>query len=88
MAASLRVLIGCETSGVMRRAFADRGHDAWSCDLLPSEDGSNRQNPAPGIIGDGRRSTAPRPARIAGNSEAGPSPVSSPPAPTNGEITQ
>ena len=30
----MRVLIGCETSGVMRRAFADRGHDVWSCDLL------------------------------------------------------
>lgn len=39
---SLSVLIGCETSGVMRRAFAARGHDAWSCDLLPSEDESNR----------------------------------------------
>jgi len=38
----LRILIGCETSGVMRRAFAARGHDAWSCDLLPAEDGSNR----------------------------------------------
>jgi hypothetical protein len=38
---SLRVLIGCETSGVMRRAFAARGHDAWSCDLLPADDGSN-----------------------------------------------
>ena len=38
----LRVLIGCETSGVMRRAFAALGHDAWSCDLLPSDDGSNR----------------------------------------------
>lgn len=42
MARPLRVLIGCETSGVMRRAFAARGHDAWSCDLLPAEDGSNR----------------------------------------------
>ena len=41
-AARLRVLIGCETSGVMRRAFADRGYDAWSCDLLPADDGSNR----------------------------------------------
>jgi hypothetical protein len=39
---SLRVLIACETSGVMRRAFASRGHDTWSCDLLPAEDGSNR----------------------------------------------
>lgn len=26
----------------MRRAFAALGHDAWSCDLLPSDDGSNR----------------------------------------------
>lgn len=38
----MRVLIGCETSGVVRRAFAARGHDAWSCDLLPADDGSNR----------------------------------------------
>lgn len=42
-----RVLIGCETSGVVRRAFAARGHDVWSCDLLPAEDGSNRH-----IVGD------------------------------------
>lgn len=39
---SARILIGCETSGVMRRHFAERGHDVWSCDLLPAEDGSNR----------------------------------------------
>lgn len=39
---AMRVLIGCETSGVMRRAFAARGHDVWSCDILPAEDGSNR----------------------------------------------
>jgi len=38
----VRVLIGCETSGVMRRAFDAIGHDVWSCDLLPAEDGSNR----------------------------------------------
>ena len=37
-----RVLIACEFSGVVRRAFCARGHDAWSCDLLPAEDGSNR----------------------------------------------
>lgn len=37
-----RILIGCETSGVVRRAFANRGFDAWSCDLLPAEDGSNK----------------------------------------------
>lgn len=40
--ARLRVLIGCETSGVFRRAFAALGFDAWSCDLLPADDGSNR----------------------------------------------
>ena len=37
-----RILIGCEFSGVVRRAFAARGFDATSCDLLPAEDGSNR----------------------------------------------
>lgn len=41
-ASTMRVLIGCETSGVMRRAFSARGHDTWSCDLLPSDDMSNR----------------------------------------------
>lgn len=38
----LRVLIGCEFSGTVRNAFLERGFDAWSCDLLRSEDGSNR----------------------------------------------
>ena len=33
----MRVLIACEFSGVVRDAFAARGHDAWSCDLLTSE---------------------------------------------------
>ncbi len=37
-----RVLIGCETSGVMRRAFLARGLDAWSCDILPADDQTNR----------------------------------------------
>lgn len=36
----MRVLVACEYSGVVRRAFRQRGHDAWSCDLLPSEDNS------------------------------------------------
>lgn len=36
----MRVLIGCECSGVVRRAFRARGHDAWSCDLKPARDGS------------------------------------------------
>jgi hypothetical protein len=34
------VLIACEYSGRVREAFRRRGHDAWSCDLLPAEDGS------------------------------------------------
>lgn len=38
----MRVLVGCECSGIVRRAFAALGHDAWSCDLKPPEDGSNR----------------------------------------------
>jgi hypothetical protein len=33
----MRVLIACEFSGIVRDAFAAKGHDAWSCDLLPSE---------------------------------------------------
>jgi len=31
------VLIACEFSGIVRDAFAAKGHDAWSCDLLPTE---------------------------------------------------
>lgn len=37
---SLRVLVACEFSGIVRSAFRALGHDAWSCDLLPAEDGS------------------------------------------------
>lgn len=33
----MRVLVACEFSGIVRDAFRRRGHDAWSCDLLPSE---------------------------------------------------
>lgn len=36
----VRVLIACEFSGIVREAFRKRGHDAWSCDLLESEDES------------------------------------------------
>lgn len=38
----LRVLIGCECSGIVRNAFLDLGHDAWSIDMKPAEDRSNR----------------------------------------------
>lgn len=33
----MKVLIACEFSGIVRDAFARKGHDAWSCDFLPSE---------------------------------------------------
>lgn len=38
----MRVLVACEFSGTVRDAFLARGHDAWSCDLLPAETNSNR----------------------------------------------
>lgn len=37
----IRVLTACEVSGVVRRAFAAKGYDAWSCDLMPSDDNSD-----------------------------------------------
>ena len=51
----MKVLIACEYSGVVRRAFRALGHDAWSCDLLPSEDGSPHhiQGDVLPILGDG-----------------------------------
>lgn len=51
----MRVLIGCEYSGVVRRAFREQGHDAWSCDFLPSEDDSPHhiQGDVLKLIGDG-----------------------------------
>lgn len=42
----MRVLVACEFSGVVRDAFLALGHDAWSCDLLPTE------VPGPHIEGD------------------------------------
>lgn len=33
----MRVLVACEYSGIVRDAFAELGHDAWSCDILPTE---------------------------------------------------
>jgi len=40
----MRVLIACEFSGIVRDAFIAKGHDAWSCDLLPTEkEGSHLQ---------------------------------------------
>lgn len=36
----MKVLVACEYSGKVREAFRALGHDAWSCDLLPADDGS------------------------------------------------
>jgi hypothetical protein len=36
----MKVLVACEYSGRVREAFRAKGHDAWSCDLLDSEDDS------------------------------------------------
>ena len=33
----MRVLVACEYSGTVRDAFAKLGHDAWSCDILPTD---------------------------------------------------
>lgn len=38
----MKVLVACEFSGVVRDAFLAAGHDAWSCDLLPSERSAER----------------------------------------------
>ena len=37
----MKVLIACEYSGIVRDAFAAKGHDAWSCDILPTENAGN-----------------------------------------------
>ena len=44
----MKVLVACEYSGVVRDAFLALGHDAWSCDLLPTE------SPGPHYKGDVR----------------------------------
>jgi hypothetical protein len=36
----MKILVACEFSGRVREAFRKFGHDAWSCDLLPSDDKS------------------------------------------------
>jgi len=38
----MKILIGCETSGVVRNAFLNKGYDTWSCDILPADDQTNR----------------------------------------------
>jgi hypothetical protein len=50
----MKVLVACEYSGVVRDAFIKRGHDAMSCDLLPSEaPGPHYQGDVRDILNDG-----------------------------------
>lgn len=37
----MRVLVACEFSGTVRDAFKARGHDSWSCDVLPTDKPGN-----------------------------------------------
>ena len=49
----MRVLVACEYSGVVRDAFLARGHDAWSCDMLPTERvGPHHQSDVLDLLGD------------------------------------
>jgi hypothetical protein len=50
----MKVLIACEFSGTVREAFKVKGHDAWSCDLLPTEvAGNHYQGDVKDIIDNG-----------------------------------
>ena len=50
----MRVLVACEYSGAVRDAFRDRGHDAMSCDLLPTDaPGPHYQGDVSDILNDG-----------------------------------
>jgi len=50
----MRVLVACEYSGTVRDAFAARGHDAWSCDILPTDTpGKHIQGDVLDILDDG-----------------------------------
>ena len=50
----MKVLVACEFSGIVREAFKAKGHDAWSCDLLPTEiPGQHIQGDVLEILDDG-----------------------------------
>ena len=50
----MKVLVACEFSGIVREAFKAKGHDAWSCDLLPTEiPGQHIQGDVLQILNDG-----------------------------------
>ena len=50
----MRVLVACEYSGTLRDAFAALGHDAMSCDLLPTDSqGNHYQGDVRDVLNDG-----------------------------------
>jgi hypothetical protein len=50
----MKVLIACEESGTVREAYKRMGHDAWSCDILPTRiAGQHIQGDALKILDDG-----------------------------------
>lgn len=50
----MKILVACEYSGVVRDAFATKGHDVWSCDVLPTEKpGNHHQGDVRDILCDG-----------------------------------
>lgn len=50
----MKILVACEFSGIVREAFAQRGHSAWSCDLLESElPGNHIVGDVLSVLGDG-----------------------------------
>lgn len=50
----MKILVACEFSGIVREAFASKGHDAWSCDLLPTEiPGQHIQGDVREVLDDG-----------------------------------
>ena len=50
----MKILVACEFSGTVREAFASRGHDAWSCDIEPTDiPGNHYQGDVMDIINDG-----------------------------------
>ncbi|MGA2669982.1 MAG: DNA cytosine methyltransferase [Dehalococcoidia bacterium] len=50
----MKVLIACEFSGIVREAFKHKGHNAWSCDLLPTEiEGNHIQGDVRNVLNDG-----------------------------------
>lgn len=50
----MRILIACEFSGIVRESFRNKGHDVWSCDILPTEiEGNHIQDDVLNIINNG-----------------------------------